>query len=56
MNDNVERLHQASVKILERTGMRFLHPDAIRVLKENGVRVEGDRAFFTSNAPQELLR
>lgn len=47
MNDNVRKIHQASVKILERTGMRFLHPDAVRVLKENGIRVEGDRAYFT---------
>lgn len=56
MNDNVERLHQASVKILERTGMRFLHPDAIRVLKENGVRVEGDRAFFTEEQLMHHIR
>lgn len=47
MNNNVEKIHQASVKILERTGMRFLHPDAVRILKENGIRVEGDRAYFT---------
>lgn len=46
-NENVEKLHQASAAILERTGMRFLHPDAIRVLRENGIRVEGDRAYFT---------
>ena len=53
MSSNVEKIHQASVRILERTGMRFLHPDAITVLKEHGIRVEGDRAFFTE---EQLMR
>lgn len=44
---NVRRIHEASMRILARTGMKFGHPDAQRVLKENGIRMEGDIAYFT---------
>ena len=53
MSSNVEKIHAASMKILERTGMRFLHPDALSILKENGIRVEGDTAYFTE---EELMK
>lgn len=47
MLENVKKIHEASMKILAETGMNFLHPDAQKVLKEHGVRMEGSRAFFT---------
>lgn len=56
MSSNVEKIHQASVRILERTGMRFLHPDAIQVLKDHGIRVEGDRAFFTEEQLMHYIK
>lgn len=42
-----QQIHEASMKILAKTGMRFHHPDAIEILKKNGIRVEGEIAYFT---------
>jgi len=41
LSDNqVERLHHASLEILERTGVRLFEPEALELLKKKGVRVE----------------
>ena len=29
MNDNVKKIHEASMRILNKTGMKFYHPDAL---------------------------
>ena len=49
MNEKINKIHDASMKILNRTGMGFHHPEILNLLKENGVRVEGETAFFTEN-------
>lgn len=63
VKENVEKIHKASMRILGETGMRFHHADAIKVLKEHGIHVEGDIAYFTEEdimywvkqAPREAL-
>lgn len=37
------------MRILSKTGMKFNHPDAIEILKKNGVRMEGNAAYFTES-------
>ena len=37
------RLHEASLSILERTGVRLLEPRAVELLRHAGARVDGDR-------------
>lgn len=44
---NVKKIHEATMRILSKTGMKFHHPDAIEILKKNGVHVEGNIAYFT---------
>jgi len=39
-DDQVERLHHASLEILERTGLRLYEPEALELLKKKGVQVE----------------
>ncbi|HET89117.1 MAG TPA: trimethylamine methyltransferase [Chloroflexi bacterium] len=39
-DDQVERLHHASLEILERTGVRLYEPEALELLRKRGVRVE----------------
>lgn len=46
MLEKCQKIHEATIRILEKTGMKFFHPDAIKVLKEHGVRMEGDIAYF----------
>jgi trimethylamine--corrinoid protein Co-methyltransferase len=38
--DQVERLHHASLEILERTGVRLYEPQALELLKKKGLTVE----------------
>lgn len=45
--DNVQKIHDATMRILNKTGMKFVHPDCQKILKDNGIRMEGDVAFFT---------
>lgn len=47
MNPNIQKLHEATMRVLERTGVKFHHSDAVDVLKSHGIRVEGDVAHFT---------
>jgi trimethylamine--corrinoid protein Co-methyltransferase len=39
-DDQVERLHHASLEILERTGVRLFDPVALELLKKKGIQVE----------------
>jgi len=39
-DDQVERLHHASLEILDRTGVRLFEPEALDLLKRKGVSVE----------------
>ncbi|EHL08551.1 trimethylamine--corrinoid protein Co-methyltransferase [Desulfitobacterium sp. LBE] len=47
MDSDLKQIHEASMIILEQTGMRFNHPEVVNILRENGVKVEGSTAFFT---------
>ena len=39
-DDQVERLHHASLEILDRTGVRLYEPEALQLLQKKGVQVE----------------
>ena len=39
-DDQVERLHHASLEILDRTGVRLFEPEALQLLKKKGIQVE----------------
>ena len=45
----VKRIHENSLRILRELGMSFYSEDALAVLRAGGVRIEGNRAFFTEN-------
>lgn len=39
-DDQVERLHHASLEVLDRTGVRLFEPEALELLKKKGIQVE----------------
>ena len=47
MSVDVQKIHEASMEILKTTGVKFHHPDAVEVLKEHGIQMDGDVAHFT---------
>ena len=56
MNDNVKKIHEASMMILQKTGMKFCHPDAVQILKNHGIRTDGDVAYFTEKQIMDWVK
>ena len=42
-DDQIARLHDATLEVLERTGFKITHSRALEVLAGSGARVQGDR-------------
>lgn len=47
LQGNVQKIHEATMRILKRTGVKFLHPDALEVLKSNNIELKDNVAYFT---------
>ena len=50
-----QRIHDASLKILSETGVRFDSEDALDYFKKNGARVEDKKVFITPDMVQKAL-
>ncbi len=55
MDKDLRQIHEASMKILEQTGMKIHHPKAIEILKKNNIKVCKDTVFFTENQLMEWV-
>jgi trimethylamine--corrinoid protein Co-methyltransferase len=53
--EQVERVRDAALDILDRVGLAVLDPEALRALADAGARVQGGRARFTPDALERLL-
>ena len=51
----VELIHKNTLRILEEIGIAFLSESALDLLRKNGVRVEGNRAYFTEKQVMDAL-
>lgn len=56
MDGDLKNLHDASMQILEKTGIRFHHTGIIELLKNNGIKVSGEIAFFTEDQLMAWIR
>ena len=54
-NNTIEKIHQASMKILERTGMVFHHAEAVDLCRKSGLKVDGKKVFFSEKQIMDLL-
>jgi trimethylamine--corrinoid protein Co-methyltransferase len=54
-DDECARLHEASLSILAKTGVRLLEPRAVELLRRAGARVDGDRVWITSHLVERAL-
>lgn len=55
-SSQVERIHSATLDILERTGVVFEHEKAIDVLHDAGCRIDGKRVRFPPHLVEDCLR
>jgi len=54
--NQVEQIHEASLQILEKTGVDFHHPPAIEILSRSGAKTEGERVFFPPRLVEEQVK
>lgn len=45
--DKITKIHKASMELLAKTGMKFHHEEAIRLLSSHGIKTDGNIAYFT---------
>ena len=55
IKDDVRRIHNASIKILERTGVAFKHPAALAHFKDKGFKTQGCVVHFSETQIQDAL-
>lgn len=51
----VEKIHRTSLRILEEIGMAFHSQRALEQLRQGGIRVEGNRAYFTEKQVMDAM-
>ncbi|CAB1083466.1 hypothetical protein D1AOALGA4SA_11029 [Olavius algarvensis Delta 1 endosymbiont] len=57
INDNqIARLHDATLEVLERTGFKITHPGALEVLAGGGARIQGDRVRLPAWMVEDAIR
>lgn len=54
LND-LERIHEESVKILEETGILFQHKEAKEIFKKHGAKIEGDIVYISKDLIDKAL-
>ena len=45
----LQKIHNASLKILKETGIRFFNEEVIKIFKKHGAKVENDIVFMHEN-------
>lgn len=54
--DEIQQIHEATIKVLEETGVKVLEAEAQQLLKKVGCRVEGDIAYVPRKVVDDALK
>lgn len=52
----IEQIHNATLEVLERTGVKITHPRALELLDAAGARIEGDRVRIPAWMVEDAIR
>jgi trimethylamine--corrinoid protein Co-methyltransferase len=52
---DLEKIHNATMDILQSTGIRFPHPEALEIFQKSGFKVDGQLVFFQENQVMESI-
>jgi len=55
-SEQIEQIHQATLEVLERTGVQITHPRALELLHGAGARVDGKRVRFPAWMVEDAIR
>jgi len=53
--EGLEKIHQATMKVLQEGGIAFHDPEALKILKTNGAKVEGEMVYFGAEIIEEFV-
>lgn len=53
--EDVEKIHEESLRILKEVGIRFEHPQVIKIFKEHGLKTEGNTVFIDKKTVEDQL-
>lgn len=53
--EDIERIHEESLRILKEVGVRFEHPKALELFKEHGAEIEGDIVFISEDLVNQAV-
>ena len=53
--DQIDQIHSATLEVLERTGVRITHPEALELLDGAGANVDGDRVRIPAQMVEEAI-
>lgn len=56
MDQVLEKFHEVSLQILETTGVKFFHPEILRIVQKKGVKVIEHTAFFSPDQVMEWIK
>jgi len=55
-NEQVEKVHEASLYILGQIGVDFHYAPALEVLARGGAKVDGERVFFPPRLVEDQIK
>ncbi len=53
--DQVEQIHEMSMKVMEKVGVAFPHEEALTVFREHGFRLDGETVFLEEQQVMDAL-
>jgi trimethylamine:corrinoid methyltransferase-like protein len=56
LENNLNKIHETALKILQDIGINLLHPEVLDIVKQKGVKVSGQRAFFQPEQAMHWVR
>lgn len=54
-HNDLQKIHNTSLRILENVGIKLWHPDILNLLKKRGIKVRDNIAFFKPDQIEKLL-
>jgi len=55
-DDELPRIHEASIKLLEETGIVFEHDEALEIFKQHGAKVDGKTVFISRKMADAAMK
>jgi trimethylamine--corrinoid protein Co-methyltransferase len=53
--ENVEKIHETSMRVMANVGVKFPHDEAIAVFEKHGLKTDGEKVFFEERQVMDAL-